>query len=320
LHFWHGHYDKGQAYFAEALAVNEASGSLRGLVWANRGLVGCALLSGDFATAAAKVEEITALLSRSTMPLLHAEGLAVIAAVHDMNGHYDLAAPYYDQLIQLNQKLGRFMVVAGHSLERAGMHLHLGQYAPAAQMVERARAIWENHARLGICYHYQGMIALAYEDYRGALAYLEQALAIHQGINSPGDEAGALALLALAYCGLADYAAAGRLLHQSRQLIWQTHGFIPLMENLLASARLSARQGQAEMALELYALAMRHPSVANSRLYDDIAGRYIRQGTTHLPPDTYQAAWQRGQARDLWQTAEALLTADVGHSPKAQQK
>jgi hypothetical protein len=68
-----------------------------------------------------------------------------------------------------------------------------------------------------------------------------------------------------------------------------------------------ADQGQPERAVELYALVSRHAYVANSRWFEDMAGRHIAAVAATLPLEVVTAAQERGRARDLWATAEELL-------------
>jgi hypothetical protein len=70
---------------------------------------------------------------------------------------------------------------------------------------------------------------------------------------------------------------------------------------------LLADRGQAERAVELYALASRYPIVANSRWFEDVAGRHLAAVAAALPAEVCQAAQARGWARDLWATARELL-------------
>jgi hypothetical protein len=48
--------------------------------------------------------------------------------------------------------------------------------------------------------------------------------------------------------------------------------------------------------------------VANSRWFEDVVGQHIAAIAATLPPDVVTAAQGRGKARDLWATAEELLT------------
>ena len=79
---------------------------------------------------------------------------------------------------------------------------------------------------------------------------------------------------------------------------------------MLADAGVSACQDAqrgAERAVELYALASRYAHVANSRWYEDVAGKHIAAIAATLPPDVVAAAQERGKTRDLWETAAELL-------------
>jgi hypothetical protein len=53
-------------------------------------------------------------------------------------------------------------------------------------------------------------------------------------------------------------------------------------------------------------VASRYPHVANSRWFEDVAGKHIA-AAAGLPSDVFAAAQERGQARDLWATVEELL-------------
>jgi hypothetical protein len=72
-------------------------------------------------------------------------------------------------------------------------------------------------------------------------------------------------------------------------------------------ALLVATQGEIERAVELYALVLRHPFVANSPWFEDIAGRQIAAAAAELPVAVVAAAQARGRARDLQATVMELL-------------
>ena len=80
-----------------------------------------------------------------------------------------------------------------------------------------------------------------------------------------------------------------------------------LIDALPVLALLLADQGAPERAVDLYALASRHPYVANSRWFEEVIGRHIADAAATLPSDVVTAAQERGQARDLWATAKELL-------------
>ena len=61
----------------------------------------------------------------------------------------------------------------------------------------------------------------------------------------------------------------------------------------------------------MYALASRYPFVANSKWFDDVAGKHIAAVAATLPPEVVAAAQERGRARDLDATVAELL-AELG--------
>ena len=87
--------------------------------------------------------------------------------------------------------------------------------------------------------------------------------------------------------------------------------FVGLVFALPGIALLLDALGQEERAIELYALASRYPTVANSRWFADVVGRPISAIAAALPPDVVAAAEERGQARDLDATVAELL-AELG--------
>ena len=66
-------------------------------------------------------------------------------------------------------------------------------------------------------------------------------------------------------------------------------------------------QGQAERAVELYALAWRFPAVSNSRWCQDVFGQPLAAVAASLPPEVIATAQARGRARDVWATVQELL-------------
>jgi hypothetical protein len=81
-------------------------------------------------------------------------------------------------------------------------------------------------------------------------------------------------------------------------------------------ALLLADLGKGERAVEIYALASRYGFVANSHLWEDIAGHEIAALAATLPQEVVAAAQERGRARDLDTTVQELLVEleRAGHS------
>jgi len=83
--------------------------------------------------------------------------------------------------------------------------------------------------------------------------------------------------------------------------------FLALQNAIPVSARYSAETGKSEQAVEIYALASRYSFIANSRWWEDVAGKHIAVVAETLPPEVVEAARARGQARDLEEAALAEL-------------
>jgi hypothetical protein len=87
----------------------------------------------------------------------------------------------------------------------------------------------------------------------------------------------------------------------------EKHHFFSLVNALSGIALMLADDGEFERALELYTLALKHPFVANSRWFEDVAGREITVNTANIPPQVVEATRARGRSLDLWQYAGELL-------------
>jgi tetratricopeptide (TPR) repeat protein len=116
----------------------------------------------------------------------------------------------------------------------------------------------------------------------------------------------AILACALHRLGQSDQARAHLL--EALRLVPDARSFWPLLYALAVYALLLIDEGEAEQAVELYALASRYPFVANSRWFEAIAGKHIAAVAATLPPDVVAAAQERGRARDLGATVKEVLT------------
>jgi tetratricopeptide (TPR) repeat protein len=152
-----------------------------------------------------------------------------------------------------------------------------------------------------------GSIALAQGAYDEAQESLRKSVAVFRETQRREDMGLALAVLACAARGLGQLPRARQSLHEALQIGFAIHGFRPCLYALCALSLVLADEGATEQAVELYALVSRHPHVANSCWFEDVAGVHIATAATALPPDAVATAQERGRARDLWATAEELL-------------
>ena len=153
-----------------------------------------------------------------------------------------------------------------------------------------------------------GMVALAQEAYAEAHKLLRESISLLREVGHRENLDCALAAQGYAARGLGQLPQAGQHLYEALQTAAEIQVFIPLRGVLHPIALLLADQGEKERAVELYTFASRYPFVANSRWFEDVAGRHIAAIAATLPPELVAAAQERGRARDLDATVAELLT------------
>ena len=92
------------------------------------------------------------------------------------------------------------------------------------------------------------------------------------------------------------------------RLAVDTHRQDRLLHALVGFALLFAKQGDLERAIELYSLAARHPYVGNSHWFSDTFGQPIEEASKGIPIDIVEKSRSQGEKRDLWGTADELLS------------
>ena len=151
-----------------------------------------------------------------------------------------------------------------------------------------------------------GEVALIEGAYAEAREYLQESAAILRETRQL--ELGeVLAVLGYAARGLDQVPQAEGHLFEALRAASEIRTIFPLVTALPAIALLLADQGEKERAVELYALASRYPRVANSRWFEDIAGRHLAAVAATLSPEVVASAQARGRDRDLEATVAELL-------------
>jgi tetratricopeptide (TPR) repeat protein len=188
---------------------------------------------------------------------------------------------------------------------------YLGQHEEARVHLQRGLALaGEVHSRsgLGAALFSLGQLALAEEECTEAERWLQKSVALFQESGARSEVGRPLALLAGAARGLGQLPAARKNLCEALHISAEIRRVYTPVYALPVAALLLADLGETERAIDIYALASRHGFVANSRLWEDIAGRRLSALAATLPPDVVAAAQERGRTRDLWTTVEELLT------------
>jgi len=196
----------------------------------------------------------------------------------------------------------------------AAAKAHLGRYSEARAHGEQALAAsraGDVSQEIGFSLLTSSWPALAEGAHAQAQAVLDGSVAVYRNLGQVDQACWAEACLGYAErrAGRCDLALQHAL--ATLQTGVELHAFFPLVFGLPLAALLLADEGRTEQAVEVHALASRYPFVANSRWFEDIAGREIAAAAAVLPPDVAAAARRRGRARDLWATTEELL-AELG--------
>ena len=144
------------------------------------------------------------------------------------------------------------------------------------------------------------------QTYARARRMLQEAVAAYRKADDC-PSARALTSLAAAERGLGNLDQSWNHLQEALRQLSEAPGLQVCLDVLPAAALLLADAGKLDRAVELYALALRYPYVANSRWFEDVFGRHIDAVAATLPPEVAEAARERGRARDLQATVKELL-------------
>ena len=186
--------------------------------------------------------------------------------------------------------------------------IHLGRYSEARARLQNSVSFYgkmDNKRSLVFSLNDLGCVALAEGAHSEAQHVLEKSLAIGRRLAEPFLIGGSLGLLGIAKLKLNHPRQAQKYLTESLQIVYELR--TPLAEALPGVALLLANQGASERSVELYALALLHPYMANSCWFEDVVGQHIKTAAAALLPEVITAAEARGRSRDLWQTVEELL-------------
>jgi tetratricopeptide (TPR) repeat protein len=214
---------------------------------------------------------------------------------------------------ELTIRYGRDAFVATISL--GFVELHRGQYEVAGTQGEESltRAQESDNPLVeGACRTLFGAVALAQGAYANAHRYLDQAVAeichplVIPAVGWPG-YLQVLATLGYAARFMGEGDQAWKHLTEVLRTGNEIQDYLGLLTALPTVALLLIDAGDAERAVELYALASRHGYVANSQWFEDVAGKEIAAVAATLPLDVVAAAQERGRERDLRETAAELL-------------
>ena len=286
----HGQLDEAESLIRKSIAISREIMDRHGILWGLTWLGFTFSSSGRFAQAQSSLEEASAML----------RGLE----------QYRLSALVHDFL--------------------ARTEIHMGQWERASASAQMSLAVaQEKESAQGIALSFRLLSLLALtkgergldvrgpprpsKTNKGQAAFIEaqrlarESAAILRELRDRQMLPSALLALGAAERALGNLDQARQQLCEALCVLVETGTFEPIMYALLAAALLLADLEEHERAVEIYALASRHPFVANSRWFELVYGRHIDAVAATLPPEVAQAARERGRARDLDATVKELL-------------
>jgi tetratricopeptide (TPR) repeat protein len=295
----------------EQLAVWRALGSPSGIAEALTQLGYTLAEQGQFEEAERLHREAVA-VSRETSWLATFEmsirGLALVL-LHC--GKYAESLPLLEQSVAICEDTGNHFNLGHASVIFAHAWLHLGQYILARQRGQLGLTLYREGRTepwsAGMALLALGRADLAEGAYAEAQCRLRESVDVLWECGIQKDGGWALLSLAHAAHALGQPARARQCLCKALRPALKNGHAVTLLSALPVMALWLAEAGEVERAVELYALATRYGHVANSRWYEDVAGKQIAAAAAALPPDVVAAAQARGRARNLEATVKELL-------------
>jgi len=240
-------------------------------------------------------------------------GLQSLGNAFLAEGKFGESVLHFEQSISAYQELGQHDRVA-YSMAMMGLAVAAtGSYPRAYEEGTRALAHAQqrsNPQELFSAYTCLAWAQIGMGDLAEAQACLDRSLAICRALGLRLELVVTLTPMGLVARGMRDGERARGCLAEAIRTYTSVRPLSPSVLGwvLAVGALLVLDQGDVPLAIEIYAAATRVPYVANSRWFEDVAGRHIAAAAASLSPDVVAAAQARGRARDPSTTVMGLLT------------
>jgi DNA-binding SARP family transcriptional activator/predicted ATPase len=152
-----------------------------------------------------------------------------------------------------------------------------------------------------------GDCMLAKRAYAEAEEFLQESISMHREMANLGRMNDVVTSLGYVAYGLGQIPLLRRCLTEALEMSVKDRLWFTAIKCIPLAALLAIAQEQVEEAVELYALALCVPHIANSPWYEEIAGRHIHTAAQALPAHVVDLAQERGRSRDLWKTVEEVI-------------
>jgi len=308
--------------YGEARRMYEASLALRREMGDHRGVAECLVAlsntlprQGELAEGVRLGQQGITIMRELDDPGGIVAALSEVGTASAFSGDFARAALMYKEALDLRAELGDRSTLSNATMALGHVEMHLGRYERAQARGEtalaQARAGEQNRAA-GNALFLLGSLAVVREVYTAAYELLCEGVDVTQAYGQQGELGRAQAALGFAALGLGRATEARALFCRALRLGAALGAWMPLYWSLAGLALLLAGEnassgGEAERAIEIYALAANWPVVVSSVWFKDVAGRRIEAIAVTLPPGVVAAARARGLACKVEATVRRLL-------------
>jgi predicted ATPase len=306
-----GSFDEASELLDQCLAIMRKLGNKR---WIGICLSDLAILSkhrGDLKTAEDQHHESIQILDEIGDDFNRAISIIDFAGTLEWEGKFAESLQNTTVVRQIFRDLGHMptSIEAHLCLVIAGNHLHLGRYAEAQDSTRQCLLLAKSSDNLqitGFCLRYLGKLALIEGRYHEAQQYLQEGLALLNSVQQN-----------LAAVTHADLTLVARALDLPQQSVYhmvqvlektkQLRSQYMICHALPVAALLLADLGQDQRAVEIYSLAWQNSHVNQSKWFEDVIGKKLRQVKSSLAPELARSSWQTGKTLPVWETVEGLI-------------
>ncbi|HVO43815.1 MAG TPA: tetratricopeptide repeat protein, partial [Aggregatilineales bacterium] len=297
-------------YFTDSLNISRETGDRATIVDASRGLARLAEMHGEYDEAARRYEECLTICREIGDRWRIAMTLGRLAVVATSQGDHTTAIQRLEESLAVFRAIGDRRGTASALINLGQAVYNQGSTAEAIRHLEDSLAIsreigdrWSIAATLNNL----GYIASLSNDPTQARGHLEESLEIFRESGDQAAVAQTLTNLGHVITALGDDETAAARFREALQIAVTMEAAPVILEIVAGVARLKARAGAAEEAVELAGLALHHPA-SNSDVKAQ-AEPLVDSLRKSLAPAIVDAALARGKDRDLDRVAADILSS-----------
>jgi predicted ATPase len=305
-----GDYEDAEERFQEQLEIARSLDDAMQTFYALSWLARVAYMRGQAEECARWAGECAIQIRGQCNPNLIASGLNTQTLAAHLAGRYAECDAFWEASKAIYGELGYTIIAARMGAWQSIVKVHRGLYEEARSLARSGLEVGletDTPGVVGLGRYALGCAALAEGQYEQACEQLQESIAAFRRYREQTHAGRALAALGCAVYYLGQQDRACRYLCEALRTALEVGSPLPALDALALAAPLLAGEGQQEHAVELYALARRYPWVAQSRWFEELAGRHVDASAASLPAEVATAARERGRARELWATVTQLL-------------